>query len=60
MTHLDSILCVGGCGVVETSNHLFLGCNFSPFLWYKILHWLGVYGHLSNVVGDHASQFCNS
>jgi hypothetical protein len=60
MTHLDSILCTSGCGVAETSNHLFLGCNFSHFLWYKILHWLSVYGPLSNGVGDHASQFCNA
>ncbi|KAK2365229.1 hypothetical protein QL285_090004 [Trifolium repens] len=42
MTHLDSILCTSGCGVAETSNHLFLGCNFSHFLWCKILYWLGV------------------
>jgi hypothetical protein len=60
MTHLDSILCAGGCGVAETFKHLFLGCNFFHFLWYKILHWLGVYGPLSNVVSDHTSQFCNA
>jgi hypothetical protein len=55
MTHLDSILCAGGCGVAESSNHLFFGCNFSNFLWTKIPHWLGVYDLLSNVVSDHAS-----
>jgi hypothetical protein len=60
MTHLDSILCACGCGVAETSNHLFFGCNFSHVLWHKVFHWLGVYGPLSNVLCDHASQFCNA
>jgi hypothetical protein len=38
MTRLDLILCTDGCGVAETSNHLFLGCNFSYFLWNEIIH----------------------
>jgi hypothetical protein len=60
MTHLDSILCTSGCRVAETSNHLLLGCNFFYILGYKIIHWLGVDDPLSNVVRDHASQFCNA
>jgi hypothetical protein len=60
MTRLDSILCECGCGDTETSNHLFFGFNFFHFLYNKILHWLGVYGQLSNVAGDRASQFCNA
>jgi hypothetical protein len=38
MTRLDSILCADGCWIAKTSNHLFLGCNFSYFLWNEIIH----------------------
>jgi hypothetical protein len=48
----DAKACLGSCGVAETSNHLFLGCDFSQSLWRKIRLWLDVYGPLSNVVED--------
>jgi hypothetical protein len=34
--------------------------TFLIFSSIKILHWLGVYVPLSNVVGDHTSQFCDA
>ncbi|GAU34577.1 hypothetical protein TSUD_29230 [Trifolium subterraneum] len=55
----DSELCLGGCGVAETIDHLIVGCDMSSPLWIKILNWLGIFGPLPNVVADHVSQFCN-
>ncbi|GAU47696.1 hypothetical protein TSUD_190240 [Trifolium subterraneum] len=55
----DSELCLGGCGVAETIDHLIVGCDMSSSLWIKILKWLGIFGPLPNVVTDHVSQFCN-
>ncbi|GAU39392.1 hypothetical protein TSUD_295470 [Trifolium subterraneum] len=55
----DSELCLGGCGVAETIDHLVVGCDMSSSLWIKILNWLGIFGPLPNVVTDHVSQFCN-
>ncbi|GAU10307.1 hypothetical protein TSUD_421680, partial [Trifolium subterraneum] len=55
----DSELCLGGCGVAETIDHLIVGCDMSSPLWINILNWLGIFGPLPNVVVDHVSQFCN-
>jgi len=53
----ESQLCFGGCGLVETSHHLFLGCNFFGFIWHLVRHWLGVHlADLSRMV-DHFLQF---
>jgi hypothetical protein len=49
-----------GCEVIETSNQLFLECDFSQAIWCNIMHWLGVYGPLLNIVDTHALQFCNA
>ncbi|MCI63226.1 midasin, partial [Trifolium medium] len=35
----DSTLCLGGCGVVETIDHLVVGCDMSFSVWIKILNW---------------------
>jgi hypothetical protein len=40
----DSALCLGGCGVGETIDHLVVGCDMSSCLWIKILNWLGIFG----------------
>jgi hypothetical protein len=37
MLYLSSLLCVGYCGISKTSNHLFLGCDYSSVLWCKVL-----------------------
>ncbi|GAU43919.1 hypothetical protein TSUD_28600 [Trifolium subterraneum] len=52
----DSELCLGGCGVAETIDHLIVGCDMSSSLWIKILNWLGIFGPLPNVVTDHVSK----
>jgi hypothetical protein len=51
MTHLDSLLCEEECDENENSNHLFFRY---AFLWYKNFNWL------SNLVIDHALQFCKT
>jgi hypothetical protein len=43
MGHLNSLLCVGGCEVVEASNNLFLECDFSQVISCNIILRLGVY-----------------
>ncbi|PNX94589.1 70 kDa peptidyl-prolyl isomerase [Trifolium pratense] len=55
--HLEnSALCLGGCGVDETIDHLVVGCD----IWITILNWLGIFGPLPNVVADHVTEFCNT
>ena len=50
-------LCVGGCGFIETTDHLFIACNFFGSTWYLICLWLGVSWAFSGSVKDHFSQF---
>ena len=35
-------LCVGGCGLVETSNNMFLHCNQYGTIWSLLRKWIGV------------------
>jgi len=50
---------VGGCGNIETADHLFLGCNLSESVWYLICNWLGI-SYVSPVLHtDHFLQFSN-
>jgi hypothetical protein len=60
MNQLDSVLCVGDCGVVETSDHLFFGCKLATPLWCNIMLWLGISCPVSNSANEHAMQFCNT
>lgn len=53
----DACLCVGGCGSVETSPHLFLHCHFFGEVWHFIHRWLGVCSVLPDVPADHFNQF---
>jgi hypothetical protein len=46
--------------VVESFNHLLLGCDFSQSLCSKIRIRLGIHDPLENVVNDHPLQICNS
>jgi hypothetical protein len=39
----DSALCLEGCGVAETIDHLVVGCDMSSSHWIKILNWLGIF-----------------
>jgi len=38
----DDQLCVGGCGEVETSSHLFFHCNVFGSVWNHIHRWIDV------------------
>ena len=31
-------LCVGGCGTIETVDHLFIGCDIFDTVWYLVCH----------------------
>jgi hypothetical protein len=42
MSHLDSLLCAGGCGIKGTTNHLFYECDIFSSLWRAIGNWLRV------------------
>ncbi|RHN56578.1 putative reverse transcriptase zinc-binding domain-containing protein [Medicago truncatula] len=52
-----SRLCVAGCGSLETSNHLFLHCNFFGSVWHFIHRWLGLSVASPFQVSDHFNQF---
>jgi len=35
-------VCVGGCGSLETVNHLFFGCDTFSSVWFLVFQWLGI------------------
>jgi len=45
--------CLCGCGDTETSQHLFISCDFYGTLWFQVQSWLGVSGPDSFTVSDH-------
>lgn len=51
--------CVYGCGVHETVNHLFIGCDIFSSLWTHVLHWLCISSVLSGDIRQHLFQFTN-
>ena len=55
--HFDFRLCVAGCGIVETSYHLFLHCNFFGTVWHSIYSWIGISVANPLYVYDHFQQF---
>jgi hypothetical protein len=54
---IDAQSCVGGCGLVETSTHLFFHCNFFASVWNFILQWLGITSAFCQDVALHFAQF---
>jgi len=54
---IEAQICVGGCGLVETSSHLFLHCNLFCSVWNYIFQWLGVSAVVPVAVVDHFIQF---
>ncbi|XP_024640667.1 uncharacterized protein [Medicago truncatula] len=50
-------LCVGGCGLIETAEHLVLGCELFWKVWYLLYHWIGISYVLPDSVTDHYFQF---
>jgi len=53
----DAQSCVGGCGEVETSSHLFFHCNLFGSVWNHILRWLGLSAVWPYDVANHYYQF---
>ncbi|XP_039686055.1 uncharacterized protein [Medicago truncatula] len=53
----DDILCVSGCGHVETAGHLFLSCTTFASLWQQVRDWIGFSGVDPNIITDHLVQF---
>jgi hypothetical protein len=54
--HTDSF-CVGGCGDMETAEHLFIGCNLFGSVWYLICLRLGISFVCPGSLQDHFYQF---
>ncbi|XP_024628764.2 uncharacterized protein [Medicago truncatula] len=54
---LDTALCVAGCGMIETADHLFLSCLSFAVLWEQVRHWIGCVGVDSNTISHHFVQF---
>jgi len=50
-------LCVGGCGLIETTDHLLIGCKSFGSVWFSVCHWLGFSFVSPGSVKDHYSQF---
>jgi len=49
--------CTAACGDVETTSHLFLGCDMYKSLWLLVLHWLGISSVLHGELRHHFLQF---
>jgi len=54
---VDDQLCVGGCGEVETSSHLFLHCNVFGSVWNHIHRWIAVSSIMPCDVSSLFNQF---
>jgi len=48
-------LCVGGCGLIETTDHLFIGCESFGRVWFLVSHWLGFSFVPPGSIKDHYS-----
>jgi len=45
--------CVGGCGTIETTYHLFIGCDIFRSVWHLVCHWLDISFVYPGWVNDH-------
>jgi len=50
-------MCVTGCGLMESSDHLFLHCNIFGSVWHFIYRWLGISAVTPAQVPDHFNHF---
>jgi len=49
--------CLARCPHMETSQHLFLSCDFYGLLWHAVWSWLGVSGPDPHNISNHLYQF---
>jgi hypothetical protein len=56
----DSQLCVSGCGLHESENHLFFICRMFGHIWQLVRKWLCVYSADPSNIQDHFHQFHTS
>jgi hypothetical protein len=54
---IDDNVCVGGCGSLETEEHLFLGCDIFTNVWSLLLQWLRISFVAPPTVRDHFLHF---
>ncbi|MCI28848.1 cytochrome P450, partial [Trifolium medium] len=38
----SSVLCVGGCGGIESEDHLFFNCPMMGSVWRELVRWVGI------------------
>jgi len=53
---IDNV-CVGGCGSVETAEHLFIRCDVFRSVWYSVCLWICIPCVFPGAVMDHFFQF---
>jgi len=53
-------LCVGGCGIIETTDHLFIDCDLFGKVWFLICQWLGISFVFPGAIKDHFFQFIHA
>jgi hypothetical protein len=67
--HHDNQLCVGGCGMEETTYNLFFSCPILDTIWYQLRGWSGVsrvdpmflfehFLQFDQLGGNHTDAFC--
>ena len=57
IVYLDSQLCVSGCRVLESTQHLFMDCSYYGALWHMMRDWLGFDAVDPLVISDQMIQF---
>jgi len=53
----NDTMCVGGCGVSETADHLFLACDTFGSFWNMLWQWLNISHVAAGGIGEHLNQF---
>jgi hypothetical protein len=57
IVQVTGAICVAGCEIDESANHLFIHCDVFGSLWQHIRAWIGVEGVDSFSITDHFLQF---
>jgi hypothetical protein len=60
VTHMNFVLCSGGCGINGTVSHLCFDFNVFGKLWWAVTNWLGINTNFSIDVYYHVLQFGTS